>query len=145
MPGPEGAPQYFYIWLKEPQSHRALESSKLSEQICYGHDHNMCLVLDALTMTIRRRKPNNSPIILSDRGSQFVSDEFVRWRKDDCLSPSMSRRGNYWNNAVSESFFSSLKSKLIKIKIYPIRSVAKSLNTSKSSITGRGVTSILPN
>jgi putative transposase len=42
------------------------------------------------------------------------------------LSPSMSRRGNCWDNAVAESFFSSLKSELIKKKIYPSRSVAKS-------------------
>ncbi|WP_277540856.1 IS3 family transposase [Polynucleobacter sphagniphilus] len=84
------------------------------------------LVLDALTMAIWRRKPKNSVIIHSDQGSQFGSDEFNRWCKDNSLSPSMSRRGNCWDNAVAESFFSSLKSELIKKKIYPSRSVAKS-------------------
>ena len=84
------------------------------------------LVLDALTMAIWRRKPKNSSIIQSDQGSQFGSDEFARWRKDNRLSPGMSRRGNCWDNAVAESFFSSLKSELIKIKIYPSRSLAKS-------------------
>ena len=38
----------------------------------------------------------------------------------------MSRRGNCWDNVVAESFFSSLKSELIKKKIYLTRSVAKS-------------------
>jgi putative transposase len=38
----------------------------------------------------------------------------------------MSRRGNCWDNAIAESFFSSLKSELIKKKIYQTRSVAKS-------------------
>jgi putative transposase len=77
-------------------------------------------------MAIWRRKPKNSVIIHSDQGSQFGSDEFNRWCKDNRLSPSMSRRGNCWDNAVAESFFSSLKSELIKKKIYPSRSVAKS-------------------
>jgi len=38
----------------------------------------------------------------------------------------MSRRGNCWDNAVAESFFSSLKSELIKKRIYPTRTQAKS-------------------
>ncbi len=94
-------------------------------------------------------------IIHSDQGSQFGSDEFNRWCKDNCLSPSMSGRGNCWDNAVAESFFSSLKSELIKKKIYPNRSVAKSeifeyieefYDLRKShGITGLGVTSTYPN
>ena len=84
------------------------------------------LVLDTLTMDVWCRKPKNSPIIHLDQGSQVGGDEFARWCKDNRLSLSMSRRGNYWNNAVAESFFSSLKSELIKKKIYPSRSVEKS-------------------
>ena len=84
------------------------------------------LVMDALTMAIWRRRPKNSVIIHSDQGSQFGSDEFNRWCKDNRLRPSMSRRGNCWDNAVAESFFSSLKSQLIKKKIYQTRSVAES-------------------
>jgi putative transposase len=49
------------------------------------------LVLDALTMAIWRRKPKNRLIIHSDQGSQFGSDEFARWCKDNRVSPSMSR------------------------------------------------------
>ncbi|KXW55456.1 integrase core domain protein [Ferrovum sp. PN-J185] len=84
------------------------------------------IVLDALTMAKWRRKPKGEIIIHSDQGSQFGSDEFNRWCKDNQLSPSMSRRGNCWDNAVAESFFSSLKSELIKRRIYPTRSEAKS-------------------
>ena len=84
------------------------------------------LVHDALTMAVWRRKPKNGLIIHSDQGSQFGSDAFARWCTENRLSPSMSRRGNCWDNAVAESFFSSLKSELIKKKIYPSRSVAKS-------------------
>ena len=84
------------------------------------------LVLDALTMAVWRRKPNGSVIIHSDQGTQFGSDEFSRWCKDNLLSPSMSRRGNCWDNAVAESFFSSLKSERVKKRIYSTRAEAKS-------------------
>jgi putative transposase len=84
------------------------------------------LVLDALTMAVWRRKPKDSVIIHSDQGSQFGSDEFNRWCKDNRLSPGMSRRGNCWDNAVAESFFSSLKSEQIKKRIYQARAEAKS-------------------
>ena len=83
------------------------------------------IVLDALTMAKWRRKPEGKIIIHSDQGSQFGSDEFIRWCKENQLSPSMSRRGNCWDNAVAESFFSSLKSEQIKRKIYPTRAEAK--------------------
>jgi putative transposase len=84
------------------------------------------LVLDALTMAVWRRRPKDSVIIHSDQGSQFGSDEFNRWCKDNRLSPSMSRRGNCWDNAVAESFFSNLKSERIKRRIYSTRAEAKS-------------------
>ena len=84
------------------------------------------LVLDALTMAVWRRRPKDSVIIYSDQGSQFGSDEFNRWCKDNRLSPSMSRRGNCWDNAVAESFFSNLKSERIKRRIYSTRAEAKS-------------------
>lgn len=77
-------------------------------------------------MAVWRKKPKNGPLIHSDQGSQFGSDEFAHWCKDHRLSPSMSRRGNCWDNAVAESLFSSLKSELIQKWIYPTRAQAKS-------------------
>ena len=87
------------------------------------------LVLDALTMAVWRRKPKDTVIIHSDQGSQFGSDEFNRWCKDNRLSPSMSRRGNCWDNAVAESFFSNLKSEKIKKRIYQTRADQAYTNT----------------
>ena len=84
------------------------------------------IVLDALTMAVWRRKPQQSVIIHSDQGSQFGSDDFTRWCKDNRLEPSMSRRGNCYDNAVAESFFSSLKKERIKRKIYATGEEAKS-------------------
>ena len=84
------------------------------------------LVLDALTMAVWRRRPKTPVMIHSDQGSQFGSDDFARWCKDNHLVPSMSRRGNCWDNAVAESFFSSLKKERIKRRIYASRQEAKS-------------------
>ena len=65
-------------------------------------------------------------MIHSDQGSQFGSDDFNRWCKDNRLVPSMSRRGNCRNNAVAESFFSSLKKERVKRRICASRQEAKS-------------------
>ena len=82
------------------------------------------LVLDALLMAVRRRKPKNT-LIHSDQGSQFGSDAWRRFCHAHHLEPSMSRRGNCWDNAVAESFFSSLKKERIKKRIYTTRQIAK--------------------
>jgi putative transposase len=84
------------------------------------------IVLDALLMAVWRRKPKQPVIIHSDQGSQFGSDDFAIWCKDNRLVPSMSRRGNCYDNAVAESFFSSLKKERIKRKIYSSREEARS-------------------
>ena len=84
------------------------------------------IVLDALLMAVWRRKPKHPVIIHSDQGSQFSSDDFARWCQDNRLIPSMSRRGNCYDNAVAESFFSSLKKEIIKKKIYATRQDAQS-------------------
>ncbi len=75
------------------------------------------LVLDAILMAVRRRRPNRT-IIHSDQGSQYGSDDWRRFCRTNHLEPSMSRRGNCWDYAVAESFFSSLKKERIKKKIY---------------------------
>lgn len=83
------------------------------------------LVLDALMMAIWRRRPKKSVLIHSDQGSQYGSDDWVRFCKDHGLEPSMSRRGNCWDNAVAESFFSSLKKERIKKRVYKTREIAR--------------------
>jgi transposase InsO family protein len=45
----------------------------------------------------------------SDRGSQYASDDFDKALKERGIKPSMSRKGNCWDNACSETLFGSLK------------------------------------
>lgn len=81
------------------------------------------LALDAILMAVRQRKPKGT-IIHSDQGSQYGSDDWRRFCRTNNLKPSMSRRGNCWDNAVAESFFGSLKKERIKKRIYKNRDLA---------------------
>ena len=83
------------------------------------------LVLDALLMAIWRRRPIKPVIVHSDQGTQYGSDAWYRFCVSNNLKPSMSRRGNCWDNAVAESFFSSLKKERIKKQIYKTRDQAR--------------------
>ncbi len=83
------------------------------------------LALDALLMAVWRRQPIDRVIVHSDQGSQYGSDDFKRFCVAHNLEPSMSRRGNCWDNAVAESFFSSLKKERIRKRIYKTRELAR--------------------
>lgn len=86
---------------------------------------NREIVLDALLMALWRRRPKKKVLVHSDQGSQYSSDDWLRFCKTHQLEPSMSRRGNCWDNAVAESFFRSLKKERIKKRIYKTRDLAK--------------------
>jgi len=81
------------------------------------------LVLDAVLMAVRRRRPRDT-VIHSDQGTQYGSDAWRRFCRSNHLEPSMSRKGNCWDNAVAESFFGSLKKERIKKLIYKNRELA---------------------
>ena len=67
------------------------------------------LVKDALAMAKWRRRPPLGLIFHSDRGSQYCSHEFQQALKDWGMRSSMSRKGNCWDNAPTESFWGRLK------------------------------------
>ena len=83
------------------------------------------LVIDALVMVVWRRKPRSKVLGHSDQGSQFGSDDWLRFCREHQVEPSMSRGGNCWDNSVAESSFSSLKKERIKKGIYKTRDLAK--------------------
>ena len=83
------------------------------------------LVCDALLMALFRRKFPKDVIMHTDRGSQYCSNRYRSLLKHNHLIGSMSRRGNCWDNAVSESFFHTLKVELVHEQSYPTREGAK--------------------
>jgi putative transposase len=83
------------------------------------------LVMDALGMAYRRRRPSRGLIHHSDRGSQYASDDYRNLVKDYGMQMSMSRKGDCWDNAPMESFFGTLKKELVHHRRYRSREEAK--------------------
>ena len=83
------------------------------------------LVIDALTMASFRRRPKPGLIHHSDRGSQYASAAFQQKLLEYGMHCSMSRKGNCWDNAPSESFFNSLKNERVHGMRYRTRAQAK--------------------
>jgi putative transposase len=71
------------------------------------------LPLEALKMAIKARKPGPGLIHHSDRGVQYASELYQEALSQAKMLCSMSRKGNCWDNAVTESFFSTIKRELI--------------------------------
>jgi putative transposase len=67
------------------------------------------LILDAFRMAVTSRKVEPGLILHSDRGDQYRSGEYQALLLNEGIRPSMSRKGNCWDNAVIESFFTRFK------------------------------------
>ena len=78
------------------------------------------LVLKALEMALNRRDTSDGLLLHSDRGVPYRSNEYQQRLRDLCFVPSMSRKGNCWDNAVMESFFARLKVELIYPENYRV-------------------------
>jgi putative transposase len=83
------------------------------------------LVCDALRMALTARQPAPGLIFHSDRGSQYTSTEFSRLLQQHGIRQSLSRPGQCWDNAVAESFFSTLKTELVYRQPLPTRAAAR--------------------
>jgi len=84
------------------------------------------LVIRALMMAIVHRNPQRGIIFHSDRGSQYTSSSFRDLLKNYGIVQSMSSTGNCYDNAITESFFHTLKTELIYWEKYQTRVEAKS-------------------
>ncbi len=79
------------------------------------------LVVDALNMAISRRRPAAGLVHHSDQGSQYVSLAFGQQARDAGIAVSMGSRGDCFDNAVAESFFSTLKKELVRRQTWKTR------------------------
>jgi transposase InsO family protein len=82
------------------------------------------LVEDALRQAIARRRSPTEVIFHSDRGCQYTSAQFATAATDLGVRLSVGRRGQCWDNAVSESFFATIKKELIHRRPWPTRAAA---------------------
>lgn len=82
------------------------------------------LTLTALAMAIRQRRIPPGLIHHSDQGAQYSCVAYQQQLLVLGITPSMSRKGNCYDNAVAESFFSTLKNELVHHQTYPTREEA---------------------
>jgi len=105
-----------YIKTKQGWLYLAVIIDLFSRKVVgWSMDENMktSLVNNALTMAINNRKPSKGLIYHTDRGSQYASNSHKKLLKKYGIIQSMSNKGNCYDNAVSESFFHTLKTELI--------------------------------
>ncbi|MCA1054922.1 IS3 family transposase [Rossellomorea aquimaris] len=72
------------------------------------------LVINTLSEALEKRRNPKGVIIHSDQGSAYASYEYQNQIKENHLVSSMSRRGNYWDTTVIESYHSNLKSEEVR-------------------------------
>ena len=79
----------------------------------------------ALKDALEVRRPGAGLLHHSDRGVQYACDGYRELLRSHGLEASMSRRGNCWDNAAMESFFSALKRELVHRAAYATRAEAE--------------------
>lgn len=90
-----------------------------------SNKNDQYLALDALSMALKRRNPDSGLLHHTDRGAIYSSEEYRdKLSFYGCIS-SMSRAGDCYDNAVAESFFSSLKNELTYNNIFVSKDQAR--------------------
>ena len=105
-----------YIWTARGWLYLAVILDLFSRRVVgWALDNNMRkeLVLKALEMAKGHRNILPGLIFHSDRGSQYASHAYQRELEKAGMVPSMSRKGDCWDNAVAESFFATIKRELL--------------------------------
>jgi transposase InsO family protein len=83
------------------------------------------LALDALSMALLLRQPERGVLHHSDRGVQYACEDYRALLAQHGMVPSMSRKGDCWDNAVAESFFATLEWELIERSDWKTREQAR--------------------
>ena len=117
-----------YIWTREGWLYLAAILDLYSRRVV-GWSMDSCmdrsLALDALGMALKTRRPEPGLLHHSDRVVQYASTEYQDQLRTHGMICSMSRKGDCWDNAVAESFFSTLKAELVHRTDYVSRSQAR--------------------
>lgn len=117
-----------YIWTREGWLYLAVVLDLFTRQIIGWQVHNNLskeLVYEAIRKPIEQRKPLNDLIFHSDRGVQYASREVRMLLKNNGITQSMSNKGNCYDNAITETFFHTLKTELIYQVSYETRKEAE--------------------
>jgi transposase InsO family protein len=87
--------------------------------------NNDCeLALEALGRATTSRRPHPGLLHHSDRGSVYASLDYRKTLSSCAMTPSMSRKGDCWDNAVAESFFATIKGEMLDHQTFETRAEA---------------------
>jgi len=117
-----------YLWTKQGWLYLAVVMDLYSRKIVgWSIDNSLSteLVIRALLMAVIHRNPERGLVFHSDRGSQYTSSSFRSILKNYGMVQSMSGKGNCYDNAVTESFFHTLKTELTYWNKYQTRDEAE--------------------
>lgn len=118
-----------YVWTLEGWMYLAVIIDLFSRRVVGWAiaDHMRTeLVLDALTAALGSRTPSEAGLLFhSDQGSQYAATAYQAALDEAGIKCSMSRRANCWDNAVAESFFSTLKIELVHNMIFTTKASAE--------------------
>jgi len=116
-----------YLWTQQGWIYLAVVIDLYSRRVVgWSIDRRLrkALVIRALMMAVNLRKPPPGLIHHSDRGSQYASHDYQKLLRQYDMICSMSRKGNCWDNAPVERFFSSLKREWTGDRLYRTRQEA---------------------
>lgn len=116
-----------FVWTQQGWLYLAVVIDLYSRRVVgWSMDRRMtkALVIRALMMAVNLRKPPPGLIHHSDRGSQYASHAYQALLRQYAMIGSMSRKGNCWDNAPVERFFSSLKREWTGNSLYRTREEA---------------------
>jgi putative transposase len=117
-----------YNWTEEGWLYTAIVKDLCTKEVvgyAMGDRITKELVIKAMKKAIRKEKPKSGLIFHSDRGSQYCSNDFKDMLKVNHIRQSMSRKGNPYDNACAENFFSCLKCECTNFYYFRNRDEAK--------------------
>ena len=128
QPNQKWAGDISYIWTTEGWLYLAVVIVLFSRRVvgwAVSDRMKKDLAIRALEMAINLRQPPKGCIFHSDRGSQYCSYDFQKTLQAHGLRPSMSGKGNCYDNAAVETFFKSLKAEVLWRQTWPTRRQAE--------------------
>ena len=117
-----------YLWTDEGWLYLAVVLDLYSRRVIgWSMSHRMTkeLACDAMQMAVDERTDFAGVIMHTDRGSQYCSKQFQAILKANEIRSSMSKKGDCYDNACSESFFHTLKVETIHGELFPTRDIMK--------------------